>query len=65
MVNEIGKLAGRVWQKLNEKGPMTMTQLKNSLKTDDFLLAAALGWLAREDKLTINKTGKAIKISLN
>ena len=64
MVNEIGKLSGNIWLKLNDKGPMTLTQLKNSLKTDDFILAAALGWLAREDKLTIKKTGKAIKISL-
>ena len=64
MINEIGELSGTVWQKLNEKGPMTVTQLKNLLKTDDFILAAAIGWLAREDKLVLKKSGKSIKTSL-
>jgi len=64
MKNEIGTLAGTVWSLLSEKGPLTITQLKTATKGTDFLVAAAVGWLAREDKVGFEKTGKTIKIKL-
>ncbi len=64
MKNEIGVLAGSVWSLLNEKGPLSLTQLKTATKETDFLVAAAVGWLAREDKVEFEKTGKVIKIKL-
>ena len=64
MKNEIGELSGTVWEILNEKGPTTVTQLKKLINTRDFLLHAAIGWLAREDKLNVQKSGNSFKISL-
>ncbi len=64
MKNEIGVLAGNVWEILNKKGPMTLTQLKTLVNTKDFLLYAAIGWLSREDKLDFQKTGNSYKIIL-
>ncbi|MBN2413690.1 winged helix-turn-helix domain-containing protein [candidate division KSB1 bacterium] len=64
MKNEIGVLAGNVWELLNKKGPMTLTQLKKLVNSNDFTLHAAIGWLAREDKLDFQKSGNSIKINL-
>ena len=64
MKNEIGILAGNVWGILNKKGPMTLTQLKKLVNEKDFTLHAAIGWLAREDKLEFQKSGNSIKIIL-
>jgi len=64
MKNDIGTLAGSVWSLLSDKGPLTLTQLKTATKATDFLVAAAVGWLAREDKVEFEKTGKTVKIKL-
>lgn len=55
---EIGEAAGKVWQALEADGPMAKTTLKTKTKLDGDLLAMALGWLAREDKVAIEKAGK-------
>lgn len=60
----IGEMAGQIWELINAKGPVTLTKLKTSIKADDLLLYSALGWLAREDKITIDNTGKSVKISV-
>lgn len=50
----IGLSAGQVWQVLNDAVAMGTKQLKKEtkLKTDKELYAA-IGWLAREGKITI------------
>ena len=64
MIYEIGEFAGIIWHKLNEKGPLTPTQIKKETNASDFLVNAAIGWLAREDKITFSTSGKTFKISL-
>ncbi|MCA9743552.1 MAG: winged helix-turn-helix domain-containing protein [Deferribacteres bacterium] len=65
MTNQsIGEMAGKVWHELNENGEMTAAKLKTKLKTDAFTLNAALGWLAREDKVSLAKSGNTVKASL-
>lgn len=64
MKNEIGELAGSIWQVLNSKGPQTLAQLKKLSNKNDFFTHAAIGWLAREEKLDIIKSGNSFKISL-
>ena len=51
-INNIGNNAGLVWNALNTNGKMTETKLKKEtgLATADF--CAALGWLAREGKVS-------------
>lgn len=52
--DQIGVYAGQVWQVLNDAVAMGTKQLKKDakLKTDKELFAA-IGWLAREGKVTI------------
>lgn len=52
-VTEIGVYAGLVWQSLDVAQAMGTKQLKKETKLKDKELFAALGWLAREGKVTI------------
>ena len=48
----IGSWAGIVWQILNEKGPMKIKDIKKEAKLREKDVYAAIGWLAREQKVT-------------
>jgi urease accessory protein UreE len=69
MNNEtIGTNAGLVWNALNEGNAMSLKQLKKATKLKDKEVFAALGWLAREDKVSIAVDAadeKEFVISLN
>lgn len=65
MVEKIGIDAGKVWSSLDEKGRLTEPALKNAVKLTYKDLYAALGWLAREEKVVIEKIGKEIYVSLS
>ena len=43
---------------------MEIKELKKSVKFTDKELWAAIGWLAREDKLAIKEQGKEVFLSL-
>ncbi len=64
MNHEIGFTAGKVWHALRDNGAASVTKLKNQLKVDAFSLNAAIGWLAREDKVVVEKSGKSYKVAL-
>lgn len=49
----IGVNAGTVWNALNEAETLGLKQLKKVTKLKDKEVFAALGWLAREGKVTI------------
>ncbi|MDE5811658.1 MAG: winged helix-turn-helix domain-containing protein [Muribaculaceae bacterium] len=53
-VEIIGANAGLIWNALNEADAMGIKQLKKATKLKDKEVFAALGWLAREDKVNIN-----------
>ncbi len=61
----IGTAAGKVWTFLAEHGPANRAELKKALSDlDDFTLAAAVGWLAREDKVVFVQSGRSFEIAL-
>lgn len=62
--SEIGDTAGQVWGLLNEKGAQSLTAIKKSLSTSNDLCLAAIGWLAREEKLDFENRGRSIYVSL-
>lgn len=66
MNEKVGTLAGAVWTALNENGAMNSKDLKKAakIKTDKDLYLA-LGWLLREDKLTVTEEDKVLTIALN
>lgn len=50
--NDIGLHAGIVWKLLsNHQRPMKYDELKKGTELSDPALYAAIGWLAREDKI--------------
>ena len=49
----IGLNAGKAWEALSAADAMGVKQLKKVTKLKDKELFAALGWLAREDKIEI------------
>lgn len=52
-VETIGSFAGQVWNALNEADVLGTKQIKKITKLKDKEVYAALGWLAREGKITI------------
>lgn len=64
MDGKIGKLAGKVWHYLEEKGETSLTELSNAFEAPKAKIDMAIGWLAREDKLEFveKARGKAVKL---
>ena len=56
MTEEFGQNAGKVWQALNENGPLSEIKLINNTFLNEHQLSAAVGWLARENKICRNGT---------
>jgi hypothetical protein len=53
IIGEIGQAAGAVWKALADNGPLTVAKLLKKVNRPRDLVMQALGWLAREDKITI------------
>lgn len=60
IVEEFGLNAGRVWTALNSNGSLSDTQLMEDTSLRIYELYAAIGWLARENK--ISKNGELYKL---
>ena len=64
MVETIGVNAGKVWNILDEKGRLSVKELKDETKLTFNNLYSSIGWLAREGKITLEVVGKEIFIDL-
>lgn len=61
---QIGEAAGVVWRLLDEEGPMTLPALVKSSGLPRDLAMQAVGWLAREDKLSFEERSRRRLVSL-
>jgi hypothetical protein len=61
---EVGNTAGEVWQALSSGGPQTLAGLKKQVAAPGDLVAAAVGWLAREGKLSFRANGRSVVVEL-
>ena len=52
----IGSWAGLVWNALNEADVLGIKQIKKITKLKEKEIYAALGWLARENKVTFEES---------
>jgi len=52
--DEFGQNAGKIWRIINTKGPQNVTTLMKSTRLEIKPFYAAVGWLARENKITKN-----------
>lgn len=59
-----GKNAGIVWEALNQNGPSAIDSLVKLTGLSRELVYGALGWLGRENKIVLEKRGRAFIISL-
>lgn len=64
MIEKMGVNAGKVWTLLDQTGRQNVKDLKKSSKLTDKDLFAALGWLAREEKIALEEQGKDLFVSL-
>lgn len=64
MIHSIGETAGKVWEFLDEHGEANLSQIKRYVRNDSNLILQAIGWLAREDKLLIEKKGRFVVYAL-
>jgi predicted transcriptional regulator len=63
-VENIGEVAGRVWRVLSENGPLSITKLIKAVDEPRDTVMQAIGWLAREGKLSIDDNGRNRTVSL-
>ena len=52
---QIGENAGIVWRKLESKGRLTFEELQTETGLEMAAMFAAIGWLAREGKISFTK----------
>jgi len=63
-MDPIGRTAGDVWRYLNNNGEMTTAKLIRGLNQPRDLVQRAIGWLAREDKVHLEKAKRGERIRL-
>lgn len=64
MIDEIGMLAGKVWECLHDDGRVTVKQLTKKVHAPESEVLMAIGWLAREDKLVFTVKGRVQYVGL-
>jgi hypothetical protein len=64
MQEEIGLTAGAIWHALDTKGEMTLAALKKEVDGKAPLFDWAIGWLAREDKISLQPEKRSYRIRL-
>ena len=64
MEEEIGKAAGTIWDALNTKGELSLSELKKKVKGKQPIFDWAIGWLARENQIAITPEKRSFRIRL-
>ena len=60
----IGNAAGAIWNYLSVNGESTPIKIKAELGLSNTMLYLAIGWLAREEKVSIAQFEHSYKFSL-
>jgi hypothetical protein len=61
---DIGLVAGEIWGLLTTSDGLSLAAIKKAIAAPADVVIAAVGWLAREDKLEFTSSGRTLKISL-
>ena len=64
MLNTICDAAGKIWQFLDQNGPASVTKITNETGIGKNDIQRAIGWLLKEDKLSIEMIGRTETLSL-
>ena len=60
----IGSTAGKIWSFLSVTGSADLIKIKSELGISNAHLHLALGWLLRENKISITNSGPIVTIAL-
>lgn len=60
----VGMTAGSIWNYLDKNGPTTVAKLARELPEEEKIIQRSIGWLAQEDKITLEIIDRAETISL-
>ena len=63
-IDQIGETAGLVWQLLSDQGPVSITRIVKDVDAPRDVVMQAIGWLAREDKISIEEEARSKLVSL-
>lgn len=64
MAETASSAAGIIWNYLNDNGPTTVSQLTRNININDKMIQRGIGWLAREDKISIEIVNRAETLAL-
>ena len=64
MALTIGECAGKVWNYLDKNGPTSVSKIAAETEIGKNEVQRAIGWLLKEDKLSIEMVGRAETLSL-
>ena len=64
MKDKVIETAGKTWKLLGQYGETSVSQLPQLINEQDNVVYQALGWLAREDKITYNSKNRKTFVSL-
>ena len=64
MLNTIGNAAGKIWEYLDKNGSASVTKITNETGINKNDVQRAIGWLLKEDKLSIEVVGRTETLSL-
>ncbi len=60
----IGMAAGSIWHYLDKNGATTVAKLIQALPEDEKIIQRGIGWLAKENKITLSIVDRAETITL-
>jgi len=60
----VGLTAGSIWNYLTENGDTSVSKLVATLTEEEKIIQRSIGWLAQEDKITLNTADRVEIISL-
>lgn len=64
MSNTIGETAGKIWKYLDKNGATSVSKITAETGIHKNDIQRAIGWLSKEDKLSIEMKGRAETLSL-
>ncbi len=64
MIEEIGEIAGEIWNLLYNNGEMSISRVVSRVNATQSIAYMGLGWLAREDKLEFIKKNRGVFVRL-
>jgi hypothetical protein len=64
MITEIGIIAGEIWNLLDSRENVYLSQIIEEIKQPQELMLMSLGWLAREGHVLLSKDGDDYRVSL-